>query len=138
MKSNSRVIWLPDSETKDYQTKDYQTMKLILHITQKSAWDAAQQSGFYSAPSLATEGFIHCSTPAQAVATAERFYAGQRGLVLLVIDSERVQSEVKYEAGTDKPDELFPHIYGTLNLDAATRVLDFAPDSDGEWVLPPI
>ena len=113
-------------------------MKLILHITQKSAWETAQQNGFYSAPSLATEGFIHCSMPAQVVATAERFYAGQSGLVLLVIDSERVQAEVKYEAGTDKPDELFPHIYGTLNLDAVTRVLDFASDSSGKWVLPPL
>lgn len=113
-------------------------MKLILHITQKSAWETAQQNGFYSAPSLTTEGFIHCSMPAQVVATAERFYAGQSGLVLLVIDSERVQAEVKYEAGTDKPDELFPHIYGTLNLDAVTRVLDFASDSSGKWVLPPL
>jgi uncharacterized protein (DUF952 family) len=96
----------------------------------------AQRLGHYSASSLASEGFIHCSMPAQVVATAERFYAGQRGLVLLVIDSERVQPEVKYEAGTDKPDELFPHIYGRLNLDAVTRVLDFAPDSAGNWVLP--
>ena len=113
-------------------------MKLIIHITSKSAWETAQQNGYYTASSLETEGFIHCSTPAQVVATAERFYAGQRGLVLLVIDSERVQPEVKYEAGTDKPDELFPHIYGRLNLDAVTRVLDFAPDSAGNWVLPPL
>ena len=111
---------------------------MILHITSQSAWDAAQENGFYSAPSLETEGFIHCSTPAQVVATAERFYAGQSGLVLLVINSERVKAEVRYEAGTDKPDELFPHIYGTLNLDAVTRVLDFASDSTGKWVLPPL
>ena len=46
------------------------------------------------------------------VATAERFYAGQHGLILLVINSKRIQSEVKYEAGTDKPDELFPTFTG--------------------------
>ncbi|RJP47473.1 MAG: DUF952 domain-containing protein [Anaerolineaceae bacterium] len=113
-------------------------MKPILHITQKSAWETAQTNGFYSAPSLETEGFIHCSMPAQVVATAERFYAGQHGLVLLVIDASRIQAEVKFEAGTDKPDELFPHIYGTLNLDAVTRVLDFASDSTGKWTLPPL
>lgn len=113
-------------------------MDLILHITSKAAWEIAQKNGFYSAPSLETEGFIHCSTPAQVIATAERFYAGQRGLALLVIDPTRVQVEVKYEAGTDKPDELFPHIYGTLNLDAVTRVLDFASDSAGKWGLPPL
>ncbi|HSQ40206.1 MAG TPA: DUF952 domain-containing protein [Anaerolineales bacterium] len=111
-------------------------MRLILHITSKTAWADDQRNGFYSAPSLASEGFIHCSTPLQVVATAERFYAGQHGLVLLVIDSERIQAEIKFEAGTDKPDESFPHIYGTINLDAVTRVLDFEPDSAGHWTLP--
>ena len=112
--------------------------KVILHITSKTAWETAQRNGFYTAPSLESEGFIHCSTPAQVVATAMRFYAGQSGLVLLVIDPARVKAEIKYEAGTDKPDELFPHIYGTLNLDAVTRVPDFASDSAGNWVLPPL
>lgn len=113
-------------------------MKDILHITSQSAWDDAQHNGYYYAPSLAAEGFIHCSTPSQVVAVAERFYAGQRGLVLLVIDSKRIQAEVRYEAGTDKPDELFPHIYGTINLDAVTRVVDFEPDPAGRWSLPPL
>ena len=111
-------------------------MKPILHITTKSAWQSAQQAGEYSAPSLASEGFIHCSTPSQVVAVAERFYAGQRGLVLLILDSKRIQAEVRYEAGTDKPDESFPHVYGTINLDAVTRVLDFEPDAAGRWTLP--
>lgn len=113
-------------------------MEVILHITSKASWNAAQQDGFYSAPSLETEGFIHCSMSDQVVAVAERFYAGQRGLVLLVIDSKRIQAEVRYEAGTDKPDELFPHVYGTINLDAVTRIVDFEPDHAGRWSLPPL
>jgi uncharacterized protein (DUF952 family) len=111
-------------------------MKLLLHITQRTAWDSAQVSGSYAAPSLATEGFIHCSTPAQVVATAERFYANQRGLILLVIDPARVQAEIKYEPGADKPDELFPHIYGPLNLNAVERVVEFEPDDSGRFHLP--
>ena len=109
---------------------------LIFHITSRSAWAVAQTNGFYSAPSLASEGFIHCSTPAQVVAVAERFYAGQHGLVLLVLDSKRIRAEVRYEAGTDKPDESFPHVCGTINLDAVTRVLDFEPGPAGCWTLP--
>jgi len=69
---------------------------------------------------------------------AERFYASQRGLVLLILDSDRIRPEVRYEAGTDKPDELFPHVYGPINLDAVTRVVDFAPDPTGNWTLPPL
>jgi uncharacterized protein (DUF952 family) len=115
----------------------YQTMKLIIHITTRSAWQSAQQAGEYTAPSLATEGFIHCSTAGQVVAVAERFYAGQHGLVLLILDSKRIRSEVRYEPGADKPDELFPHVYGPINLDAVTRVVeDFAPDPSGKWILP--
>jgi uncharacterized protein (DUF952 family) len=33
---------------------------------------------------------------------------------------------------------LFPHVYGTINLDAVTRVLDFEPDHAGRWSLPPL
>lgn len=112
------------------------TPDTILHITTQTAWQAAQQAGEYIAPSLDTEGFIHCSTADQVVAVAERFYAGQRGLVLLILDSSRVRPQVKYEPGADKPDELFPHVYGPINLDAVTRVADFAPDSKGNWILP--
>lgn len=111
-------------------------MNYLLHITTKTAWNLAQYLGEYSAASLATEGFIHCSTPAQVAATAERFYAGQHGLILLVLDPTRIQPEVKYEPGTDKPDELFPHVYGKINLEAVARVVDFEPDAAGHWILP--
>jgi uncharacterized protein (DUF952 family) len=111
-------------------------MNTILHITTTTLWNVAQRLGRYSAPSLATEGFIHCSMPSQVVAVAERFYAGQHGLVLLVLDLKQIQPEVRYEAGTDKPDELFPHIYGPLNLDSVVCVLDFEPDLTGNWILP--
>jgi uncharacterized protein (DUF952 family) len=108
----------------------------ILHITLETEWIEAQHKGLYSAPSLSSEGFIHCSAPSQVVAVAERFYAGQRGLVLLVIDPERLNADVRFEPGTDKPDELFPHVYGQINLDAVTRVLGFEPDAAGKWSLP--
>jgi uncharacterized protein (DUF952 family) len=32
--------------------------------------------------------------------------------------------------------ELFPHIYGPLNLDAVVQVIEFAPDSDGYFRMP--
>lgn len=108
----------------------------ILHITHASEWADAQRKGYYSVPGLVTEGFIHCSTPSQVVGVAERYYAGQHELLLLVIEPGRLEAEVKYEPGTDKPDELFPHVYGRINLDAVTRVLEFKPDTAGKWSLP--
>ena len=62
--------------------------EIILHITSREAWNAAQKAGQYTAPSLTSDGFIHCSTRAQVLPVAEKFYKGQTGLVILVIDSD--------------------------------------------------
>ncbi|MGA7192926.1 MAG: DUF952 domain-containing protein, partial [Anaerolineales bacterium] len=64
----------------------------IYHIASREAWNAAQEQGQYSAPSLTSEGFIHCSTRTQVLSVAEKFYKGQTGLVILVIDSARLSS----------------------------------------------
>jgi uncharacterized protein (DUF952 family) len=108
---------------------------MILHITSRAEWEAAQRQGVYAADSLAAEGFIHCSTPAQVLGPANAFFRGQAGLVLLQIDPSRLMSPLVYEdlyaGGQD-----FPHIYGPLNLDAVTGVVDFPPGPDGAFVLP--
>ncbi len=117
--------------------------EIILHITSNDAWTSAQKTGQYVAPSLAGEGFIHCSTRLQAVPVAEKFYKGQTGLVLLVIDPARLSSDLKWEPpfdGAPPPGapavDLFPHVYGPINLDAVTKVVKFEPNADGEWTLP--
>lgn len=115
-------------------------MPLILHITQRDAWEASTPGGYYRPPSLDAEGFIHCSTIEQTVATANQFYAGQRDLILLCIDPARTEAEVKYEApacaGDDRADSLFPHIHGPLNVSAVLETVEFVPRSDGSFELP--
>jgi uncharacterized protein (DUF952 family) len=115
----------------------------ILHITSRSEWLAAQASGRYAAPSLASEGFIHCSQLHQVLPVAERFYRGQAGLVLLVIDPARLTAVLKWEApagggpppGVEEGDP-FPHIYGPINPEAVIQVLDFDADGNGRFSLP--
>jgi uncharacterized protein (DUF952 family) len=116
---------------------------MILHITSKQDWSDAQAKGEYAAPSLATEGFIHFSTDKQAVNVANAFYRGRTDLVLLVVDETRLKPELKWEAPAGPPAEnisqadLFPHLYGPLNLDAVASVLDFQPDATtGTFTLP--
>jgi uncharacterized protein (DUF952 family) len=110
--------------------------EFILHATSRAAWSAAQAGGMYSADSLADEGFIHCSKAAQILRVADSFYHGQRGLVLLVIDPGRLTSKLRWEPGTDLASELFPHIYGPINLAAVLEVFDFEPAADGKFHLP--
>ena len=108
----------------------------IYHITSQASWSAAQSSGAYSADSLVKEGFVHCSKADQILRVANCFYEGQSGLVILMIDPARLKPMLRWEPGSDKADELFPHIYGPLNLDAVLRVFDFPPGSDGKFHLP--
>ena len=117
---------------------------MILHITSRDEWQSAQARGEYLAPSLTSEGFIHASTAKQVLAVADAFYHGRSDLVLLVIDETRLESKVRWEAPAGSPVEghspadLFPHIYGRVNLDAVVRVLDFEFDSFGAFSLPPL
>jgi len=116
----------------------------ILHITSRAEWQAAEERGEYSASSLVREGFIHCSTLEQVLPVASAFYRGQSGLVLLVVDEALVKPEVRWEAPAGPPaqgittSDLFPHIYGPLNVEAVVRVIDFSPDPAGGFSLPPL
>jgi uncharacterized protein (DUF952 family) len=116
---------------------------MIFHITSRKAWEDAQTMGEYVADSLASEGFIHCSTLAQVLPVAEKFYKGQSGLVLLLIEPTLLSSTLKWEApsgGTPPPgvpeSDQFPHVYGPINPDAVVNVLDFVFDSTGKFTLP--
>ena len=104
----------------------------IMHITNKEDWLRAVEVGSYQADSLASEGFIHCSTPAQITGVANRYYSGQHGLLLLSIDAGQVQSEIRSE-NLVGGQELFPHIYGPLNLEAVVKVCEIEPGADGSF-----
>jgi uncharacterized protein (DUF952 family) len=82
-------------------------------------------------------GFIHCSKAHQVSGVANAVYAGVHGLVLLVIDPERVTAPIREESpdGSDG-NERYPHIYGPLNVDAVLEVVEFEPSSDGTFELP--
>ena len=108
----------------------------IYHIATRSAWSAALNRGSYSTSDLVGEGFIHCSKVDQILRVANKFYSGQYDLVILGIDLSLLKPELRWEPGTDKADELFPHIYGELNLDAVVKVFEFAPGLDGIFILP--
>jgi len=110
-------------------------MTELLHITTTDRWQEAQSADEYRPPSLAEEGFIHCSTADQIIGVANAFYAGQSGLLLLQIDPVKVLAEVRYEDCYESGQE-FPHIYGPLPLPAVKKVFEFRPDSAGSFALP--
>lgn len=117
-------------------------MAHIYHITPRGDWERAAQQGEYRAESLVTQGFIHLSGAEQVEKVANAVFSGQTDLVLLQVDTEKLQAELKYEPpDTQVPaahttGELFPHLYGTLNLDAVVAVIDFPSNPDGSFTMP--
>ena len=116
---------------------------MILHLLSRESWLEAQSHGQLVAPSVATEGFAHCSTEHQIVDVANKYYRGASNMVLIHIDPTKLTSTLKFEppahidGSPALPHEaLFPHIYGPINLDAVIKVTDFSCDEQGSFSLP--
>lgn len=95
----------------------------LFHLAEPADWDDACRHGVYRRSTrgraLEDVGFIHLSTAGQWEGVLRRFYADHPGdLVLLTIDPERLDAEVRWEVGESSSGELFPHLYGPLPVAA--------------------
>ncbi len=95
----------------------------VFHIAETEAW--ASRSDSYTPAGFEEEGFIHCSTAAQLDRVASSLYAGRDDLTLLSIAAVKVGSRLVYE-DLYEPNELFPHIYGPLPLDAVIEAVGYS------------
>ena len=109
-------------------------MPIIFHIATRDAWEAAGAAGAYTADSLATEGFIHCSQSDQVEWVANQRFRGRTDLVLLRLDEARVGCEVRRE-NLEGGQWLFPHVYGPMPVDAVLAVTPIVPGPDGAFDL---
>jgi uncharacterized protein (DUF952 family) len=107
-------------------------MPRIFHITTGAAWDAAKRAGRYTADSLETEGFIHCSHADQVAWVANTRFRGRTDLVLLHVDEAAVGAEVRRE-NLEGGSTLFPHVYGPLPVSAVMDVTRLVPSPDGTF-----
>ena len=102
---------------------------MLLHVVPLADWSTDPDLP-YAPPSLAAEGFVHCSADAPAaLAIADGPYRDAPGpLLVLVIDESRLTAEVRWEGSGDV---LFPHVYGPVERAAVTEVLEVRRDEDG-------
>jgi uncharacterized protein (DUF952 family) len=105
----------------------------IFHICSKEDWLTGQEIGSYLADSLESEGFIHCSTEEQVVRVANSMFKGKEDLLLLHITVEKLWAELRWE---EAEGDVFPHIYGPINLDAVFKVERFDVGEDGTYSYP--
>lgn len=110
-------------------------VRTIYKICPASAWREAERRGIYDGSADdKRDGFIHFSTAAQLADTARKHFAGQAALFLVAVDADALGDALRWEPSRN--DDLFPHLYGSLDLGAVTAVLDLPLRADGGHDIP--
>ena len=105
-------------------------MTLIYKICPRPLWQEADRARvFDGAPIDRADGYIHFSTAAQVRETAAKHFAGQTDLLLVAVDAAALGPALKWEPS--RGGALFPHLYGTLALDAVRWVEELPLGRDG-------
>ncbi|MBP9676708.1 MAG: DUF952 domain-containing protein [Anaerolineaceae bacterium] len=107
----------------------------LYHITERTTWEQAQLTGYYLPIAYHKDGFIHCSLENQVIKVANAFYRNANGLVLIKIDDSKLVSPVIME-NLEGNEELFPHLYGPLTLEAVIEVAPLCLNALGFFVMP--
>ncbi|MCX4763616.1 DUF952 domain-containing protein [Streptomyces sp. NBC_01275] len=111
---------------------------MIYHVVSPDEW-TADPGRPYAPASLAEDGFVHCSPDEETtLGVVNAFYGpGPRPLVALLLDEERLTARCAWEAAAPTPppgvaaSTLFPHVFGPLDRDAVTHVLEVRWDAEG-------
>lgn len=110
-------------------------MKIIFKICPEPLWREAEAAGiFEGAPIDIIDGYLHFSTAQQVRETASRHFAGQRDLLLVAIDGDRLGDALRYEPS--RGGDLFPHLYAALPLSAVLWVKPLPLGEDGLHAFP--
>jgi uncharacterized protein (DUF952 family) len=110
-------------------------MPRVYKILPQAEWDAAVERGVFAGSGIdLRDGFIHLSTGPQARRTAQRFFAGRDGLVLVAIEAEALGGTLVFEAAGDG--ERFPHVYGAIPMTAVAAVYPLPRGGDGRHLFP--
>ncbi len=107
----------------------------IYHITSFKAWEKAKSTGTYADDRLLKDGFIHCSYARQLIFVANSIFKGQNSLLLLGIKRSKLSYKV-IDEDLYNLNDLYPHIYGPVQIDAIFEVIPFPCNDDGFFELP--
>lgn len=107
---------------------------IILHCLTQSKWNIAKENSYYGRESIEAYGFIHCSSIRDFWRVAPNFKNNDEPLLLLCIDSNKVEADIKCE-DHDNCGREYPHVYGELNVDSVVRVLPFLKSDQGHFIL---
>lgn len=109
-------------------------MSLIYKILPRAEWVAALASGVFAGSGIdRTDGYIHFSTALQADETARKYFSGLADLVVLAVETEGLAGDLRWEPS--RGGDLFPHLYGPLDVAQVIGVTQAPLGADGVPIL---
>ena len=109
-------------------------LKYIFKIIDNNEWQKVKQSENYSGSSKDIEdGFIHFSGEDQVKGTLEKYYSKQKNLVLLKVETLKLDHLV-WEQASDG--NMFPHLYSSLDLINVVDEYEITIGKDGSHNIP--
>lgn len=106
---------------------------MILHCMKKDTWEEDKYKQYIGEQNLEQDGYIHCSPVEYMWRVTPNFSHIRDELVLLYIDTDKLESEVRWEDG-DNCGRSYPHVYGPINTNAVITVLPYMRDKHGIWI----
>jgi uncharacterized protein (DUF952 family) len=104
----------------------------IYLLSSQAEYQQAKLTGVLKRDSLQSEGFIHAAPQSQLNRLANKYHKNTEQPLILRVDKKLIVAEVKWEPATGG---LYPHIYGTMNMDAVVDVKAIAVNSEGVFEL---
>jgi len=107
----------------------------IYKVADAAEFAEAQAEGIYAgAPIDLKDGFIHFSTALQVAETIRLHFKGRKDLVLAAVRTGDLGKALKWEPS--RGGELFPHLYGNLEMKAVEWTEGIDVDENGNCKLP--
>lgn len=103
---------------------------MIIYTATYEEWDEIRNQIEFFSDDYSTEGFIHCSYPQQTIWVLNKHFRNEEKVILLCIDPKLLKSKWISEDLKGKGEE-FPHVYGSINIDAIVEVFNIQTSKDG-------
>ena len=108
--------------------------KFIYKICSKSELEEAKtKNKFEGSKKDLEDGFIHFSGEDQVEGTLKKYYTDQKELVLLKIDTLKLDHLI-WEQASDG--NMFPHLYSSLDISNIVDEIKITLSDDGSHILP--
>ena len=109
-------------------------LKFVYKICTKLEWlKAKEKNKFIPSKKDLADGYIHLSGKQQVDGTLKNFYKNQKNLILLKVDTLKLDHLV-WEQASDG--NMFPHLYSSLDISNVVDEFEITLRADGSYNLP--